>query len=58
MIENILNVIFTENIVTAMGDYYQMIYSWSVFALVVMAAIIGAGFFWAVISTILRWLKW
>lgn len=57
MIENVLNVIFTENIIAAMGDYYQMIYSWSVFALVIMAAIIGAGFFWAVISTILRWLK-
>ena len=57
MIDNILSLFFTQSVISAMGDYYTMIYSWSVFALFVLFCLLGAVVFYSVIRTMLRWLN-
>lgn len=58
MINTILSQFFTNDVVSNMGSYwYEIVYSWSVFALIVVFALSSLVCLWALISTLLRWFR-
>lgn len=58
MISDILSHIFTPDVVATMGSYwYEVVYSWSVFAVlcaVCLCVVIG---FWALIRSLMGWFR-
>ena len=41
MIDTILSYYFTDTVITKMGDWYPVVYSWAAFSIVVASAILA-----------------
>lgn len=57
MIEQILSNIFTTGVIERLGDSYELIYSWSVFAVVCGLVLSGVVLIYAFSRWLLRWFR-
>lgn len=57
MIDTILSNIFTSGVVENLGDSYELIYSWSVFAVVCGLVLSGVVLIYAFSRWLLRWFR-
>jgi hypothetical protein len=54
---DILDFFFTDSIVSVMGDWYPVVYSWSVFAILCGFCLCGLVLFVTLCKSLLRCLK-
>lgn len=57
MIETIIDPFFTESVVEKMGDWYPVVYSWAVFAVVAGLVLCGVVLIGVFARWLLRWFR-
>lgn len=55
MIDTILGGIFSADVIEKMGDWYPIVYSWSVFACICGCVLVGCLFCYALYRWLVRW---
>lgn len=57
MIDHILTGFFTPEVISKMGDWYEVVYSWSTFSLILLFGLFAFVMLISLLSAILRWFK-